>query len=143
MKNKLRKIHVENSNVVWLADWNDCIPEYLNLRIWIDGKKNKPWITIHYRFHDKYTIYPELLIAQSNKEYNEKAMKYFQLKPMTPKIVSDIIIFIMDFFYEKYNNKLYNNNLHFFYDRGSIFEQVKDSHGCGILGPLIGIISEL
>lgn len=85
MKNKLRKITVENESYFWrIAPYADD-PNFVLLRVWVDGQKSAPWITVFYRYDNPWHHYAELIIAP------QKAREYLQLQPMLPSKVADII----------------------------------------------------
>lgn len=57
-------------------------------RIWIEGIKSAPWVEVNYSFHNLWYFYGEVITYQGTKE---DLLKHFQLEPVTPKIVAEII----------------------------------------------------
>lgn len=109
MKNKLRKIRVENTDFFWSVIPDKDAPEkdYVFLRVWRVGLKKTPWLTVRYHFHNIWLFYGELM-AISTAEEKEKADNLFQFKPLTPKNVADIIRQSIELLGEQYGSKLYD-----------------------------------
>ena len=85
MKSKIRKITVKGFDFNWSVketDWDRVL-----LRIWISEVKKCPWITIHHEFYNPWN-----LIGL----YDRKAKKNFDLNPVTPKTVADIILLALN-----------------------------------------------
>jgi hypothetical protein len=110
MKTKLRKICVNDTNFLWnvVRDDDALAYEFVSLRIWIPGQKAHPWVTIHYRYHDHWLFCGKIVTATF-----EEARKYFQLEPVTPKKVSELIAMSMKQLKEKYADSSINQNVHF------------------------------
>jgi len=117
MKNKLRKIHVENIDFFWSItnDKNTPKRDYVFLCIWIVGQKNAPWITVRYHFHNIWLFFGELISIKTPEE-KEKAENFFHFKPLTPRKVAEIIRLSMELLNEKYADKLYNKNINLHLD---------------------------
>jgi hypothetical protein len=86
LKSNLRKIQVENQQFRWLV--KPVSVEMVLIRIWIEGKKSAPWIEVNFSFHNLWYFYGEIITHQGAQE---DLLKHFQLEPVKPKIVAEII----------------------------------------------------
>lgn len=85
MKKKTRKITVEGQIYTWMVSAID--PNFVCLRVWSSEVKSFPWIMVRYRFDDPWLHYGELINAKP-----EQINEHFQLKPIRPSLVAQIII---------------------------------------------------
>lgn len=118
MKNKLRKIQIDGMHFFWRVLWDPDAAngDFLFLRIWIAGHKARPWVTVHYQYHSPWLFYGDI-IAATTAQQRKKAGDYFQLKPLMPGQVAEIIRSAMVLLEEKYSNKLIIEDAYFNVDR--------------------------
>lgn len=83
MKNKLRKIVVNSERYQWRIKSID--PNYVCLKVWVDGKKQRPAIQVRYRFDNPWIYFGEIISAKVPLE------NIFQFNPVSPKMVARII----------------------------------------------------
>lgn len=85
MKKNIRKINVRGQVYTWMISSID--PNFICLKIWLGDTKSIPWIMVRYRFDDPWLHYGELLHGTP-----ERIEKYFQLTPIKPSLIAQIII---------------------------------------------------
>ncbi|AKJ43054.1 Uncharacterised protein [Pragia fontium] len=114
MKNKLRKIQVDDISFFWRVLWDQDAAngDFLFLRVWIAGHKVKPWITVHYQYHNPWFFYGEIITTPESERQS-----HFQLNALMPKQVAGIIRSAMTWLAEEYADSLKIENVHFHVDR--------------------------
>lgn len=70
---------VENSSFVWTASYGRTDHDTVTLRIWIDGQKRQPWITVFYPFHNYWHYFGELTVIKTTEQTEKKQMLFFSL----------------------------------------------------------------
>ena len=112
MKKQLRKIVVTDSTYQWLVSPID--PNFVSLKIWHPNNSAEPWAVVRYQFDDPWLHYGELVQARS-----EEQTTHFQLSPIRPSTVADIIQKILQVAPLSYNSAL--ETQYFEYDpRGTL-----------------------
>lgn len=81
MKSKTRRIEVDGQPFAWRVTTLSTDPGIVRLRIWADGRKDRPWADVHCRFDDVW------LWGNATAEQR----KTLQLEPLRPGHVADII----------------------------------------------------
>lgn len=84
MKKKIRKISTNGREYYWLVSRLDR--NYVCLKVWLSQTEKIPWIEVKYRFDDPWIHFVELIKGDS-----QKVREYFQLVPVRPKLVAQII----------------------------------------------------
>ncbi|PHI32076.1 hypothetical protein [Budvicia aquatica] len=114
MKNKLRKIHVDDIDFFWRVVWDDDAAngDFLFLRVWIAGHKAKPWITVHYQYHNPWFFYGEIITTPEPMRQT-----HFQLNALMPKQVAEIIRAAMKWLDKEYSDSLKIDDTRFHVDR--------------------------
>lgn len=90
-KNKLRKFNLDGVKYLWRAEMID--PQYLLLRVWLDGNafKNR-FVNVRLRFDDPWANFGTLLAAGSSEEASKRISEVFVSRPLTPSMVREIIL---------------------------------------------------
>lgn len=86
MKGKLRRITVNSQVFLWRIVPLDA--EHVAVRIWAPGQKAVPWVQVRYKYHNPWLYYGEIISAS----HHDSIRKVFQLAPITPRDVKDIIL---------------------------------------------------
>lgn len=111
MRMKLRRIHVDGCDFFWRVLWDPDAAngDYLFLRVWVAGRKAYPWLTVHYQFHNPWLFYGDIINAVT-PEQQDRVRDYFQLKPLTPGKVAEIIRKATFLLNEEYSDRRLDKN---------------------------------
>ena len=124
MKAKLRRICVNGIDFFWRVlerpvSW-DKDPEnreYVLLRIWVAGRKAHPWINVLYQFDNRLSNYGVVLAATEKPEYMERAMAYFEFKPLLPKAVANTTQLAMELLGERSLDEFKSRGVELYLDK--------------------------
>ena len=83
MKKKTRQIVVDGQTYIWGV--TEISFNQVCLKVWFPEEKI-PWLLVRYRFDDPWLQYGPIIAATP-----EQREKHFQLQPMQPKRVAEII----------------------------------------------------
>ena len=88
MKTKIRSIEVESHTFRWRVAPIDS--NYICLRIWKTDQRRIPWTQVRCRFDDPWLHFGEIISGDP-----ERIKKYFQLNPIKPGLVRELILRIV------------------------------------------------